>query len=180
MPGIEVEEGHEEVEADRGESGDDHVGEEVVSEIELVVSSELHRDDPERAEERVGHDDAVDDHACHVHSFRSLWTITHGQDELHHDQQDTDVSQDVEDDCADVVSERIDSLVGERASDEVEGQVEVAKREEREEQIDELVDELDVQEQLACNRMIGLPDLCEMEKRVDGSEEGTVQPATTL
>jgi hypothetical protein len=78
------------------------------------------------------------------------------------------------------VAEWIDLGVGQRARDEVEGQVEVGEREEGEEQRDELVHEYDVQENLARQRVVGLPDLPEMGQRVDGGEEGPIEPAMAL
>ena len=72
MPGVEVEEGHEEVEADGGGGGDDEVGEDVVAEFEGGVGgSELGDDDVEGGEGGVGHYDGVDDYAGHEHSFGS-------------------------------------------------------------------------------------------------------------
>lgn len=70
VPGVEVEEGHEEVEADGGGGGDDQVGEHVVAEREAGVRvAELADDDVEGREGGVGHDDGVDDHAGHEHAF---------------------------------------------------------------------------------------------------------------
>lgn len=72
VPGVEVEEGHEEVEADGGSGGDDEVGEDVVAEFEGGVGgSELGDDDVEGGEGGVGHYDGVDDYAGHEHSFRA-------------------------------------------------------------------------------------------------------------
>lgn len=72
VPGVEVEEGHEEVEADGGGRGDDEVGEDVVAEFEGGVrGSELADDDVESREGGVGHHDGIDDYAGHEHSFGS-------------------------------------------------------------------------------------------------------------
>ncbi len=62
MPGIEVEEGHEEVEADGGENGDNEVGEDVVAERDLFIVVEFAVDDVDSAEGVVGHDYSVDNH----------------------------------------------------------------------------------------------------------------------
>lgn len=62
VPGIEVEEGHEEVEADGGAGGDDQVREEVVAQLEGGAGrAQLEDDDVESREGGVGHDDRVDD-----------------------------------------------------------------------------------------------------------------------
>lgn len=58
MPGIEVEEGHQEVETDCGGSGDDEVSEDVVAEFEGgVAASKLGYDYVEGCEGGVGHYD---------------------------------------------------------------------------------------------------------------------------
>ena len=58
MPGVEVEEGHEEVEADGGAGGDDEVGEDVVAQVEGDGGGfELGDDDVDRGEDGVDHDD---------------------------------------------------------------------------------------------------------------------------
>jgi len=78
VPGVEVEEGHEEVEADGGGGGDEEVGECVVAELELrVLGCELLDDDPEGGEDGVHHDYRVDNHAHQIQSLGSLGTITH-------------------------------------------------------------------------------------------------------
>lgn len=70
MPGVEVEEGHQEVEADGGGGGDDQVGEHVVAEREAGAwVAELGDDDVEGGEGGVGHYDGVDYHARHEHAF---------------------------------------------------------------------------------------------------------------
>lgn len=72
MPGVEVEEGHEEVEADGGGGGDDEVGEEVVAEFEVCGRGfELQDHDVQGSEGGVGHDNGVDDYARHEHPFGS-------------------------------------------------------------------------------------------------------------
>jgi hypothetical protein len=43
-----------------------------------------------------------------------------------------------------------------------------------------LVEEFDVKEDLAADAMICMPDLSEVDERVDCREEGTVQPSPTL
>ena len=73
VPGVEVQEGHEEVEADGGGGADDQVGEDVVAEDDDGEGVfELRDDDVERAEEGVRHDDGVDDHAGHEHPFCAM------------------------------------------------------------------------------------------------------------
>ncbi len=62
MPGIEIEERHEEVEADGRENGDDEVGEDVVTERDRFVIVEFAVDDVDSAEGIVGHDYSVDNH----------------------------------------------------------------------------------------------------------------------
>jgi hypothetical protein len=79
-----------------------------------------------------------------------------------------------------VVAEGIEFWVGERTGDEVEGQVEVGEREECEQKLHELVDEFDVEQDLTPDGVVGRPDLLEVEERVHGSEEGTVEPTSTL
>ena len=78
VPGVEVEEGHEEVEADGGGGGDDQVGEDVVAELEGGVRvAELGDDDVEGGEGGVGHDYRVDYHAGHEHAFGAggVWLV---------------------------------------------------------------------------------------------------------
>ncbi len=92
-------------------------------------------------------------------------------------------TQDVAQDDEDVLgraAEGVDGRVGQAAGDEVEGQVEVGEREVGEDELDELVDEFDVQEHLARDGVVGEPDLLEVDKRVDGGEEGAVEPAAAL
>lgn len=43
-----------------------------------------------------------------------------------------------------------------------------------------MVDEFYVQEDLACDGVVGVPDLFEVDEGVDGGEEGSVEPATAL
>lgn len=105
--------------------------------------------------------------------------ITERQDELGGDEEDADVAQDVEDVLAAAV-ERVDDRVGETTSNKVESEVEVGEREEGEEQLQELVEELDVEQDLAGDGVVGVPDLLEVDQRVDGGEEGSVQPSSAL
>lgn len=73
VPGVKVEEGHEEVEADGGGGGDDEVGEEVVAKFEVCGwSFELQDYDVEGCEGGVGHYDGVDDYAGHKHPFGAV------------------------------------------------------------------------------------------------------------
>lgn len=43
-----------------------------------------------------------------------------------------------------------------------------------------MVDEFDVKEDFAGNSVIGVPDLAEVNKGVDGGEESTVEPSSSL
>ena len=78
------------------------------------------------------------------------------------------------------MTKRIDLWIRDRTGNKVEGQVEVGQRKEGEQQIDELVDEFDVKQDLSSNAMIGTPNLLEVNERVYGGEESTVQPTTSL
>lgn len=108
--------------------------------------------------------------------------VAHTENEVHGDHQNKSVAEYVEDIFAEVDfgTSRVDSGVRQRSSDKVEGEVEVGEGEVGEKELNELVDEFDMQKDLSHGRVAGLPDLLEMEKRVDGSEEGTVEPTTTL
>lgn len=58
MPGVEVEEGHDEVEADGGGGGDDKIGEEVAAEFEVCCGGfKLEDDNVKGCEGGVGHND---------------------------------------------------------------------------------------------------------------------------
>lgn len=73
VPGVEVEEGHEEVETQRGACRDDEVGEDVVAKREACGGVfDLADYDVEGCEGRVGHYDGVDYHAGHKHLFGSV------------------------------------------------------------------------------------------------------------
>lgn len=78
------------------------------------------------------------------------------------------------------MTKRIDLWIRDRTGNKVEGQIEVGQRKEGEQQIDELVDEFDVKQDLSSNAMIGTPNLLEVNERVYGGEESTVQPTTSL
>lgn len=181
MPGVEVHEGHEEVKTDSGCRRNDEIGEGVVSDcLWRVVIFELVDDDVDRCKGRIGHDDSVADHTPEEHLLGTLRTVAHGQDELHADEKRTGVAEDVEDDFANVVTEGIHFRVSQRTSDEEKGEIKVGEREECEQQLHKLVDELDVEEDLAPDGVVSRPDLLEVEERVDGCEEGTVEPTSTL
>lgn len=78
VPGVEVEEGHEEVEADGGGGGDDEVGEEVVAQFDVCGRlAELEDDDVEGGEGGVGHYNGVDDQGGHEHFLRPLRPVAH-------------------------------------------------------------------------------------------------------
>lgn len=76
--------------------------------------------------------------------------------------------------------EGVDVRVGQTAGDEVKGEVEVGEREIGEEELQELVEEFDVKQGFAQEGVVGFPDLSKVHERVDGREEGAVEPATTL
>ena len=68
VPWIQVQEGHEEVQAHGRGGRDDQVGEDVVAQTQLGEGIlELDDDDVERGEGVVGHDYGIDDHAGHEH-----------------------------------------------------------------------------------------------------------------
>ena len=109
MPGVEVEEGHEEVDADGGTRGDDEIGEDVVAEVEaLGVVSELPDDDVDAGEGVVSHDYCVDYHGGEVESLGALGPVAHGEDELCADKEDAHVAEDGEDIETDVVTKGVD------------------------------------------------------------------------
>lgn len=182
VPGVEVEEGHDEVEADGGEGRDDEVREDVLAEVDIrvVLLLELPHDDEDCGKGRVDHDDAVGDHAEHVQFLGALRTVAEGEDELCADEQHAGVPEEGEDVETNVVTEGVYCRVGETAGDEVEGEVEVCQGEVGEHELQELVDEFDVEEDLAGEGVVGGPDLLEVDEGVDGSEKGTVQPTTSL
>lgn len=145
VPRVQIEEGHEEVEADGGAGRDDQVGEDVVAHAEVGGGLELFDHDVDGGEGRVGHYDGVGHEGGEVHLFGALGPVAHREDELHGDEEDAGVAQDVENVFAEVgFAGGIDLGVGQGAGDEVEGEVEVAEGEPGEEERDELVDELDV------------------------------------
>ncbi len=126
--------------------------------------SELFDDDVKCGKSCVCHDDGVCDNGAEEQLLRALGSIAHAEDELQADQQHADVPHYDENEFADTVSEGIDAMICQRAGDEVESKVEVGEREEGEEQGDELVQELDVEEDLAHEGVIGVPNLSEVHK----------------
>ena len=78
------------------------------------------------------------------------------------------------------MAERIDSGIRQATGDKVEGQVEVGEREKCEELLDQLVESLDVEKYLARNRVICCEELTALDQGIDGSEEGSVEPSSTL
>ena len=88
MPGIEVEERHQEVEAHRRDCADNEVREDVVAKLISAICflegvlSELFDDDIEGGEGGIGHDDTVCDDCAEVEFLCSLRTIAHAEDEL--------------------------------------------------------------------------------------------------
>lgn len=74
VPGVEIEEGHEEVETDGGSSGYDEVGEKIIAEFKAGGGCfQLEDYDVQGREGGVGHDDRVDDDAGHEHPLGSGW-----------------------------------------------------------------------------------------------------------
>lgn len=72
MPGVEVEERHEEVNADCGSCGDDEVGEDVVAEMKGCRRvTELGDYNVNGCEDGVCHDDGVTYEAAHKHFLGS-------------------------------------------------------------------------------------------------------------
>jgi len=86
----------------------------------------------------------------------------------------------VEDDGSDVVSERVDFGVCQTACNEVEGEIEVGQGEEGEHELNELIQELHVQKDFTSKGVVGKPNLLEVDKGVNSSKEGTIEPSTTL
>ena len=43
-----------------------------------------------------------------------------------------------------------------------------------------MVDEFDVEKDLAADGVVSVPDLAEVDERVNSCEEGAIEPATTL
>lgn len=163
VPGIEVEEGHEEVEADGCRGGDDEVREDVVAELLLGFGvAELHDDDVDGGEGGVGHDDAVRGHAAEEHFLGALRAVAHAEDELDADGQHAGVTQNVEYVLSNIVAKGVEFGISERTRNEVKGEVEVGEREEGEHELNELIDELDVQKGLAHDGVVSCPDLFEV------------------
>ena len=119
MPRIEVEEGHEEVEADGGDGADNEVGEDIVAELVGVVRllqrmlGKLFDDDVECCEGRAGHDYRVCDDRAQEQLLRALRSVAHAEDELQTNQQHTDVPHYNEDELSNAMAERIDAGIGE-------------------------------------------------------------------
>lgn len=111
-----------------------------------------------------------------------MGSITHAQNEIHRNEQDAGVSKDVEEVFAKVYLGAcwVDFAVCERASNEEEDEVKVGQREVGEKQLNELVDKFDVKQNLSEWRMTCLPDLFEMQQRIDSCKEGTIQPSSAL
>jgi len=77
VPWVEIEEGHEEVDADGGGGGDDEVREDIVAEAEgRERRFELRDDYVEGGKCIVGHDDGVDNHTGHEHLLGSIQKLS--------------------------------------------------------------------------------------------------------
>ena len=112
--------------------------------------------------------------------FLAPWGRLPREDELRADEQDADVAHNGEDVETGLAAEGVDGWIGDAACDEVEGEVEVGQGKVGEEELDSLIDEFDVQQDLASHGVVGLPDLTEVNQRVDGCKEGAVEPAAAL
>jgi len=87
VPGIEVEEGHEKVEADGRCGGDDEVCEDVFAEVKVgALFFELSDYNVDSAKGVIRHDYTVDYHGGEVETFSALGPVAHGEDELRADE----------------------------------------------------------------------------------------------
>lgn len=77
VPWVEVEEGHQKVDSNRGCHGDDEVRENVIADCEVFGFEDLADDDVETGENVVGHDDRVNYHRSHVNPLCTLRSISH-------------------------------------------------------------------------------------------------------
>ena len=109
-----------------------------------------------------------------------MGTVSHREDELGADEKNTSVAQDGENVQAHGMTKRINSWIGEGAGYEVEGEVKVGKREIGKEKIDKLIHKLDMKEDLSSDRVVRLPYLAKVDKRIDCREECAVQPSSSL
>ena len=71
-------------------------------------------------------------------------------------------------------------IITKRLSQDTEDEIEVTKGKPREDHANSLVEELNEEHELANERVVGAEDLVGVGKRINGSEEGTVQPTPTL
>ncbi len=110
----------------------------------------------------------------------TLGPIAKREHELRANKKNARKAQDDEEDISDSVAKRINARIRESTSDEIEGQVEVGQGEVREQKLNELVDRFHEEENFACKRMICVPNLSELHKRVDRSKEGAIEPTSTL
>lgn len=79
VPRVEVEEGHEEVNTDRGSGRDNEVGENIVTEAEICVFVfQLTNHDVDAGEGVVCHDYGINYHRGEVEFLGSLRSVTHG------------------------------------------------------------------------------------------------------
>ena len=93
MPRIEVHERHEEVKTDGRRGGDDQIGEDIVADLLwLTRIPQLRDDNVYGCKSCVCHDDAVSRHTRQEHFLGSLWSVTHGENELHADEKHNSVS----------------------------------------------------------------------------------------
>ena len=73
VPGVQVQEGHEEVEADGRARGHDQVGEDVIADVQGAQGGlELRDDDVEGGEGGVGHYHGEDEHGGEEHFFGAV------------------------------------------------------------------------------------------------------------
>lgn len=71
-------------------------------------------------------------------------------------------------------------LITQRLGQDLESNVPVPKREPSKDHVEHVVEQLNVQPSLAHERMTGAVKVAKVDDRMDGSEEGPVQPSSTL
>ena len=111
VPGVEVEEGHEEVKAYGRDGGDDEVGEDIITDFKAACF-ELNNYDVKGGEGVVGHYYAVGYHGAHIEPLCSLGPVTHCEDKLRADEEDAGVAEDDEDYLSNTMAERVDYGIG--------------------------------------------------------------------
>ena len=78
MPGIQVQERHQEIESNCRSEGHDQVREEIMSDFQVTgVFLQLVDYDVDAGEGVVGHDHRVDYHGSEIEFARTLWSVPH-------------------------------------------------------------------------------------------------------